>query len=830
MGVKVIRPDDIREEIISFFKNKSLIPIVGAGLTCGIKSWKGNVPSGEEYKSHMLSELSKSGVFTNEEMDDICKENFSDICDYYEDDEIIDVEERKDYWKRSFYQVHMEDDYRRSFLEIDWPYIYSLNIDDGIENSSSFTKVILPNRGLREDILNEEKCVIKLHGDINELVTYETADKIFSTKEYAVSIEKNATILGMLRNDFQSQNILFIGCSLSDEIDLKTINILPIDHQNKEELRKTIIFVKGTPTRKQQSKFNTYGITDVVCFEEYQQMYEFIFNAWEESQKIQDGELDFYTAMPQTMIPATEIEENWKYFFFGKSLFNNKNGQVNIPYFFIERNLSAKIVKNLLKNKVHLVNGPRVSGKTYCLIELFTSIKDRATYYFDGRTRLSQHAMDMLMKKANIVALFDVGALTKDQFEIILQNAKMINKNGNNYVICLNANDSDSLGVVKWKLRQGYINDDDIISYDIKNKLSYKSENNEKNEISEINQKYPVLMLPPYEDKKSFVDQIMYAEDMLDVKSRYSKLHISIQTEKQLALLILLAIKEKMYSLEIEKYRLDVEIADAIRKYDPLIERTEVNTFEKDNRDLSSVKYTVNSRYWLRRELGEFARKEENKEMVANAYFYIIECVKHFTQSDDTKQREACRDLVRFDIMNDIFLDRYKGNIGLIVCIFTKLYPILAEDFNFIHQNAKCYLNYYYYAKDESEKRGMLTKASRQAVVAREMVENKIQQKYSEKLCISLAHVMFTNAVIACEICRENNYSDVEEIEKALIAVKKAWEAPYNDREKQKDKSNHSRNGTVRFISELIDKIDICRLSKKAHDLYDELVTSTLNF
>lgn len=117
-----------------------MIPIVGAGLTCGIKSWKGNVPSGEEYKSHMLSELSKSGVFTNEEMDDICKENFSDICDYYEDDEIIDVEERKDYWKRSFYQVHMEDDYRRSFLEIDWPYIYSLNIDDGIENSSSFNK------------------------------------------------------------------------------------------------------------------------------------------------------------------------------------------------------------------------------------------------------------------------------------------------------------------------------------------------------------------------------------------------------------------------------------------------------------------------------------------------------------------------------------------------------------------------------------------------------------------------------------------------------------------------------------------------------------------
>ena len=49
----------------------------------------------------------------------------------------------------------MGQDYRKQFLDIDWPYIYSLNIDDAIENSSVYSKVILPNREFRSELLNE---------------------------------------------------------------------------------------------------------------------------------------------------------------------------------------------------------------------------------------------------------------------------------------------------------------------------------------------------------------------------------------------------------------------------------------------------------------------------------------------------------------------------------------------------------------------------------------------------------------------------------------------------------------------------------------------------
>ena len=70
-----------------------------------------------------------------------------------------------------------------------------------------------------------------------------------------------------------------------------------------------------------------------------------------------------------------------------------------------------------------------------------------------------------------------------------------------------------------------------------------------------------------------------------------------------------------MYSLEVEKYGLDVEIIEAIKRYNPLIERIEVRVAEKENSDLSNVKYVLNSKYWLRRELGEFAREISNEEL-----------------------------------------------------------------------------------------------------------------------------------------------------------------------------------------------------------------------
>ena len=216
--LQILNPSDIKEDLIVFFKNKSLIPIVGSGISCGVPTSKGSIPSGVDYRQHMMQELLSNPQFTDEERTELEHEKFSTLCDYYEDDENVSAEHRFSYLKENFYRARFaDDDVRRSFFDIDWPYIYSLNIDDAIECSTRYKTIVLPNRDFRDELFNEELCLIKLHGDIKDIVTYKQSDKIFTSTEYALSLTTNS-LLKKLKADYGYQNILFIGCSLDDEV------------------------------------------------------------------------------------------------------------------------------------------------------------------------------------------------------------------------------------------------------------------------------------------------------------------------------------------------------------------------------------------------------------------------------------------------------------------------------------------------------------------------------------------------------------------------------------------------------------------------------------
>lgn len=319
--MRILKPSDIRKDIVAFFRSESLVPIVGAGLSCNVPTLRGKVPSGTTYKEHMLQALLKNSQFTPEEHDQLKSEKFSTLCDYYEDDENVSAEERLSYLKENFFNAKFDAmDMRRKFFEIQWPYIYSLNIDDAIENSSQYNTIILPNREFRDDLFTEERCLIKLHGDIREIVSYKQSDKIFTSKEYALSLNKNTPLLNKLKNDYANQNILFVGCSLDDEVDLKTLKDASVDFQLKDTLSKTIIFTKGVPGKLQKSKFKTYGITDVVCFETFDSIYKFLYEVWEESTSIPNDELSNYCNVAMRTLKVSDKEKNQNYFFYEKYL------------------------------------------------------------------------------------------------------------------------------------------------------------------------------------------------------------------------------------------------------------------------------------------------------------------------------------------------------------------------------------------------------------------------------------------------------------------------------------------------------------------------------
>lgn len=824
LEINVINPEDIKSKLISFFKNNSLVPIVGSGFTCGLNSYAGIVPDGYEFMKHMTNELI-AGDFSEQEKKEILEADFSTLCDYYEDDENVSSEIRRNYLKSNFYKATMpKQDIRSSFFDIEWPYVYTLNIDDVIENSSVYKKIILPNKEFNDDIFSDEKCVIKLHGDIGNIITYKGSGKIFTSKEYALSLDKNAPLLNKLRNDYKTQNILFIGCSLEDEIDLKTLSTWPFDYKEKDNLSCTMVFIKGHPTKLQKSKYKTYGITDIVCFDTYDAMYTLLVEAWNEAQKIQISELDMYNHIKIEDIPGSNIQENQNFFLWNKVLYDLKNDSIKFPYYFITRGITKNILNKIVNNKVHLIYGSRVSGKSYLLADLYKTIRDREVYFFDGRTRITQKALKSLLLKKNIVALFDVGTLERNQFEFVLQNARYINQNGNNIIINVNNNDSDTFGIVKWKLKQHIIDSSDIITYKLSNKF------NKEDELQEINKLVPVINLPPYNEKRNMLDQLIYGEQIIKKKGKYSSHKIQTQTPKQLALLILLAIKDKLYSSEIINYGLDFEMAMALKYYDPFIERIETNNYEKDASDLSRIKYILNSPYWLKRELGDYARSEGNHYQIGEAYIYIIKQVIEFSGHNEYKRRRVCRNLILFDIMNEIFLDEYRGNLKLIVYVYTVLHELLANDFHFLHQKAKCYLNYSYFLKGKDTEKSLeyLNKALELCIISETMIENKYDSTLNERLQITLAHTKYTHATIMCGICVINDYN--AEIESTINAIEVALLSPYNSKDYQRDRDKRTSYGIYNFLVYCIEHYDTLNVSRNSYQKLDYLINTFLKY
>lgn len=817
--MRILNPSDIKEDIKNFFKNKSLIPIVGSGISCGVPTTKGSVPSGESYLKYMVDTLLENPQFTKDERSILEHEKFSAVCDYYEDDENVSAEKRFSYLKDNFYHARFtDDDIRRSFFDIEWPYIYSLNIDDAIEGSSKYTTLILPNRDFRDELFNEEPCLIKLHGDIKDIVTYKQSDKVFTSTEYALSLTKNASLLNKLKNDYGYQNILFIGCSLDDEIDLKTLSSAAIDFQFKDTLSRTIIFIKGEPNKLQKSKFKTYGITDVVCFDSFDAMYVFLSSVWEESSHIADEELEQYSNVSISQIKADEVDTNRNFFFWGKGLLDLKEKKITYPYYFISRDITSTIMLQLTQNKVHLVYGSRVSGKSYLLADLCSKIRDRAVIYLDGKSRLSENAFSRLLGNKNTAVLLDIGSLNRDQFEKILLYSESIHKNESNFIICINANDSDINGIIKWKIRENpYINKF-ILRYTLSNKFKKETE------IEKINMLLPPINLPLYSYKRTLLDQLIYAEKMLKAKGQYSSTHLKVNSTKQLALLIILAIKESIYSAEIVNFSLDQEIVEASKRYTPFIERVETSIFEKDPSDLSSIKYSLNSKYWLRRELGEFARNEANHIKIAEAYQYIIRCIIDFSKQNEYRRRRLCRDYIMFDVMNDIFLDEYGGNLKLNLFIYSKLHSNLAGDFNFLHQEAKCYTNYAYGLKNNTEKEKFLCTAREFALLSLSMISQRYENTPNENLIISMAHVQYTIATILSDLCKTDGYENGPLLQETIDAVCVALYSPYNNDDYRRERRQRASQGITNFLSYVYANINILPVSSSDRPRINNLV------
>lgn len=363
--IRILEFDDIKEKLVSLIKNYSLIPVIGAGFSCGSKTANGIVPNGTSMKNHMIETLKIEEGITG-----LKDKKFSKVATYY--NRMIDAKLRKKYISDNFIGVRLNAA-QKAFLNIKWPYLYSLNIDDAIEFNSNF-RPIGPNKQFENNFLDYGNVVFKLHGDAKDIVYLKDGEdfSIFDTQQYIKSLEKNKWILDQLKQDYLDKNILFIGCSLSDEIDLLHV-FSDASNVVSHNITERYFLTDKMLNQMDLIDLENYGITVVVHVNSYDDFYNSFYQIKKEAELIEPQSLDFYKNIEIASLDI-KSKKNQDYLLYEKTPFDIEKRKITLPYYFIERKTSTTIIDNLQTFPLHIVYGRRISGKSYMLLDIYKFI------------------------------------------------------------------------------------------------------------------------------------------------------------------------------------------------------------------------------------------------------------------------------------------------------------------------------------------------------------------------------------------------------------------------------------------------------------------------
>lgn len=698
------------------------------------------------------------------------KESFSKIAELYIKQ--IDDIDKRNYFVSNFTDVKIQEKNKIDFLKIEWPYIYTLNIDDAIEKNSKFNHTICcNNENVIESVFDEFNCVIKLHGDVNNLINYGNYNSIiFSSKQYATSLESNKVLLNKLNHDALYQNLLFIGCSLNDEIDILTV--LP-DERCECVTSRYLCFV-GEPTKLESMKYESFGITHIVKFNSYDDIYQRIYKSWVETQKIATDDLDNYKSFIVEQSDDS-FETNKSFFLYGKSLVD-KN-KITLPHFFISREITKNIIADMRKFNLQFVIGSSYSGKTYIFYDIATKIKDQDIFIFETKDRISEKAFTSLLNKKNSIFLFDSNSLTISQIELIMNGLYSLRKNNNKIIIFSLKNNSELFGLIR------LLEDNETIS---KHNFSIKCIDNKfsTTEAKEINSKLTGTGIGIINKSKTILDNILdlSSNNKISTSNKFNKIQLLFDTEKQIATLIILAIEKKVYSSQILKFNILSEIYNQKSRAYPLIDLEETWNFEISASDNSPQKYVVNAEYWLYKQLELFSENAEHHKIIVNAFKYIVSKIIETEGKPDILKynKQSYKKFILFDNINMIFRIYGRDSLVLISKIYEGLNCYLSNDPNYLHQRAKCYIKLASSESGYDKKIELFEKSHRDANLAYQIFEQRYHECGNNKILISLAHVEYTQAVILCHKCKINNYQNVDDNTTAILTLDSALASPHN--------------------------------------------------
>ena len=653
MGIiPIIQYQDGLEQLAGLALRRELIPFFGAGFTSGCPACEGVVPDAKGAMVSMRNLILKSSApFSKTDLENFDFFGLSDLFFEY-----VPSEDRALYFEQNYTGVTLYLRQREFLSTIDWPYAYTINIDDGIEKNSQFTP-ILPYRRLRRP-RTSKKLLYKLHGDALHECNYKEDGEniVFSQSQYlqAITSEDNTDIYQQLLADYGQRHLLFIGCSLQSEQDLVYVYQKSLEY-HQDTYR--IVLRTEAPSIIEQQNLKKHGVNEIILVDNFEQFYPDFLSQYKKLQEESRGTI--YEYFNPTVVSTQDKAESLE-LLAGSSIFDGPQNRFTKGAFHILRDAVNQVAEDLKSNVCVLLKGRRFSGKTYVLCSLTERFKTRDIFYFPSDTFADEEIVERLLSSSkNCLFLFDSNSITPDVYGLLLKSGALLEEKNNKLVIAINSSDNYMPTQLKCSLVE----------------LSNQFHNN--SEITLIRKALDSFGLTRRKPGQTNID-FLYAlkrEQNVDIPFNDKANQTYTSSEKRI-LFALCALDKLYYSDLIALSFTQREIATVCAKLEPLIEI--IPTGPNESTRHSNKKLVHNSKIALTEVIKLFTDED-----VTNSILYIV---KKFRS--DYSRRRLYIEIILFDTLNQLFSGR-KGSKALIASIYAQLQPLLKDDLHYWLQRAK---------------------------------------------------------------------------------------------------------------------------------------------
>lgn len=745
------------------FSTGRCVPFLGAGFTRGEPSKEGCVPDGNSWKGIMIDSIIDSNHPNSPSREDLEELNFQDLSEEFFHKEYVDIDIIKKIVEKEMSSVRIEDSGKKEFLNLGWPYIYTLNIDDGIENSSEF-KPVTPCREF--NFPEGTKYLIKLHGDVGDVISAANRDNlnvVFSSSQYIKSIKNNSYVMSVLSNDFCEKHFLFIGCSLVEEID---IAYSLASAGNTQKTSRIYVTTRAPQKRKEEINLERYGITDVIVISDYAVFYSFCRAAYSNA-LTSEKHLDRYkinnSNIPQntnTNIIKYVTQSGWR--------------SVENPYnLSITRKIEASIIEKI-SSPIIIIWGARFSGKSTVLRRVIHSCSNRNGFFVGSSSTLSVSALTSILKIKDAVIGIDTNVLSFEQIHQIKRRIDEIGENNTTIILALNkyySSQFDSIANKNTLEIKSNLNDSESELMDsLLAPLGLAKWRRHKNILDNI---YLIAQSPIYEayaTEKSKLIEIINRNANNKIFDKKSELEFMV--------LFYISVKGKIFSriyraltLHVfgSSYNADILFDEFVRSWGVFVEERESDFTDLETTNSSKVIFS-NSSAWIAYAVKKIAEKC-GKDLTATYISQLYRCV----QNIDTDPF----DLVMFDNLNIVF--DTVGDIDfsgwLIREIYKKLASTLHNDPDYWLQRSKAI---YYISSDLIEIK-----------LAISFIEKGIDESHKR----SWINAKLTKANLLGKYCYCNNYEDKEYLRASIRMYYELISNPIENHEYIKELISKSKYG-----------------------------------